>query len=161
MLNSNAPCFSLPAHDGTMFNLLDDLPLVLYFYPRDNTPGCSQEAQDFAAAYPQFRALGWQVVGISRDSVKSHQNFARKFNLPFPLLADVEEHVCQAYGVMVDKILYGKSVRGIERSTFVIDARGIVRASWHKVKVAHHVTTVLAQLATLTHLENSHGHAAT
>lgn len=154
MLLTHAPLFSLSAHDGTVFTLSEHWPVVVYFYPRDNTAGCSQEARDFAALYPHFQALGWQVVGISRDSVKSHQSFATKLQLPFQLLADVDTHVCQAYGVMVEKMLYGKRGWGIERSTFAIDAHGVVQASWRKVKTAGHAQTVLTQLATFTSQEN-------
>jgi peroxiredoxin Q/BCP len=120
--------------------------VVLYFYPRDNTPGCTQEGIDFAAQYDQFKKLNTEVLGISRDTVACHEKFREKFAFPFPLLADPDEVVCQLYGVMQDKMMYGKKVRGIERSTFVIDKNGILRHEWRKVKVDEHVAEVLAAI---------------
>jgi len=148
---SQAPDFELPAtRDGQV--RLSDLrgkPVVLYFYPRDNTPGCTQEGQEFRDLYDRFTALGAEVLGVSRDSLKTHQNFAAKHDFPFPLLADTDESVVNAYGVLKEKTMYGKKVMGIERSTFVIDPDGIVRHAHRKVKVAGHAQQVLEEVGEL------------
>jgi len=123
--------------------------VVLYFYPRDNTPGCTQQGQDFAAHYQQFKDLGAEVIGVSRDTLKSHQKFVEKHGLSFPLIADPEEKLCNAFGVMKDKNMYGKKVRGIERSTFLFDASGQLIKSWRKVKIPSHVEEVLAAVQEL------------
>ena len=123
--------------------------LILYFYPKDNTPGCSNEAQAFAALHADFEAAGCEVAGISRDSLKSHENFRAKFDLPFPLLSDPDETVCNLFGVIKLKNMYGKQVRGIERSTFVIDGQGVLRREWRGVKVPGHVEEVLAFVQSL------------
>lgn len=117
--------------------------LVLYFYPKDNTPGCTTETQDFRDHYGAFRDANCYVAGISRDSLKSHEGFAKKLGLPFPLIADTDETVCQLFGVIRDKNMYGKVVRGIERSTFLIDADGKIAQVWRGVKVPGHVEQVL------------------
>ena len=136
--------FSLATNLGTTFTLSDcHKPLVIFFYPRDNTPGCTIENQDFAKLYSEFTKLGFEVVGISRDSVNSHTKFAQKYSLPFPLLADPDETVCNLFGVMKDKNMYGKKVRGIERSTFIIDSNKNVIKEWRKVKVDNHAQEVL------------------
>jgi len=119
---------------------------VLYFYPKDNTPGCSVEAQDFARLYDAFVAAGAQVLGVSRDGLKSHLNFCRKFDLPFALVVDTDEVLCGAFAVIKDKLMYGKPVRGIERSTFLIGPDATVRAVWRGVKVNGHAEVVLAEL---------------
>ena len=119
---------------------------VLYFYPKDNTPGCTQQANDFRDYYAQFKALDVAIFGVSRNSLASHQNFKQKMGYPFELIADTEEIACQAFDVIKMKNSYGKQVRGIERSTFVIDAQGLVIRAWRKVKVAGHVLEVLAFL---------------
>ncbi|KPV39592.1 hypothetical protein AN478_10665 [Thiohalorhabdus denitrificans] len=146
-----APDFELEAtRDGKV--RLSDLrgrPVVLYFYPRDNTPGCTQEGQEFRDLYPQFQELGAEVLGVSRDSLASHEKFAAKQEFPFPLLADPEEEACGAYGVMKEKNMYGKKVWGIERSTFVIDAEGMIRHAHRKVKVAGHAEQVLEEVKAL------------
>ncbi len=121
-------------------------PLVLYFYPRDNTPGCTQQSQDFRDHYAQFQALGAEVVGVSRDTLKSHIKFSEKYGFPFPLIADPEETLCRQFGVMKEKNMYGKKVMGIERSTFLFDAKGKLVESWRKVKIPGHVEEVLAAL---------------
>ena len=145
MIDQPAPEFSLPATGGSDFSLhaARGKPLVLYFYPRDNTPGCTTEGQQFAALHARFRKLGCAVYGISRDSLKSHENFKAKMNFPFELLSDTEEVACQLFGVIKLKNMYGKKVRGIERSTFVIDAQGVVRREWRGVKVPGHAEEVL------------------
>lgn len=141
-----APDFELPATGGTPFKLSDARAgrgVILYFYPKDNTPGCTTEGQDFSALHAQFQATGWEVFGISRDSLKSHENFKAKFAFPFELLADVDERVCELYGVMKLKNMYGKQVRGIERSTFVISPDGRIVRIWRGVKVPNHAQDVL------------------
>jgi peroxiredoxin Q/BCP len=116
---------------------------VLFFYPKDNTPGCTTENMAFRDLHEQFLAAGAEVVGISRDSLKSHENFKAKLGLPFELISDPDEAVCQLFGVMKMKQMYGKTVRGVERSTFVIDGSGRLVKEWRGVKVAGHVDEVL------------------
>ena len=116
---------------------------MLYFYPKDNTPGCTTEGGDFRDAYPAFRKAGCEVKGVSRDSLKSHEGFKSKMRFPFELLSDPEEEVCERFGVMKMKNMYGKKVRGIERSTFVIDGEGRLAREWRGVKVPGHVQEVL------------------
>jgi thioredoxin-dependent peroxiredoxin len=141
--------FSLPATDEETISLKDlkEKIVVLYFYPRDNTPGCTTESQDFARLYDKFVKKNIVILGISRDTVASHDKFKCKFDLPFPLLADTEEKVCEQFGVMKDKNMYGKKVRGIERSTFVIGKDGKITHVWRKVKVPGHAEEVLATIA--------------
>lgn len=117
--------------------------LVLYFYPKDNTPGCTSEAGDFRDLNTEFEAAGAVIVGVSRDSMKSHEGFRSKLGLPFHLISDPDEALCLAFGVMKLKNMYGKQVRGIERSTFVIDAKGTLVQEWRGVKVAGHANEVL------------------
>ena len=116
---------------------------MLYFYPKDNTPGCTTEGEDFRDRHGQFRRAGADVYGISRDSVKSHEGFKAKMKFPFELLSDADEKVCNAFGVMKDKNMYGRKVRGIERSTFVIDEKGKLARAWRGVKVPGHAEEVL------------------
>ena len=123
--------------------------LVLYFYPKDNTPGCTTEGMNFRDMYPQFEAAGADIVGISRDSVKSHDNFKSKLELPFTLISDADEAVCALFGVIKMKKMYGKEVRGIERATFLIDGAGVLRREWRGVKVAGHIDEVLASVSAL------------
>jgi peroxiredoxin Q/BCP len=123
--------------------------LVIYFYPKDNTPGCTTEGQDFAALHAEFQRAGAEVFGISRDSVNSHEGFKKKLGLPFELLADVDERVCEQFGVMKLKNMYGKQVRGVERSTFVFDRAGKLAREWRAVKVPDHARDVLAFVKTL------------
>jgi peroxiredoxin Q/BCP len=118
--------------------------LVLYFYPKDNTPGCTQQGVDFRDHHAAFRKAGAEIVGVSRDSLKSHASFKAKFDFPFELISDPDEALCALFGVMKMKNMYGKQVRGIERSTFVIDARGRLAAQWRGLKVPNHVAEVLA-----------------
>ncbi len=145
MEDQAAPDFELPATGGNSFKLSSTRghPVVLYFYPKDSTPGCTTEGQDFRDLYPQFQALGCRVFGISRDSLKSHENFKAKQGFPFELLSDPDEQVCELYGVMKLKNMYGKQVRGIERSTFVIAPDGGIAKAWRGVKVPGHARQVL------------------
>ncbi|RQW25364.1 peroxiredoxin [Rhodobacteraceae bacterium CH30] len=147
MDGQTCPDFTLPATSGLSFTLsAAQKPLVLYFYPKDNTPGCSNEAAAFRDLYSEFQAAGADIAGISRDSLKSHENFKAKFSLPFALLSDSEEVACGLFDVIKQKKMYGKEVRGIERSTFVIGADNQVLKSWRGVKVAEHATEVLAYI---------------
>ena len=138
--------FSLPSSSGEIFHSAEHLPLIVYFYPKDNTAGCTTEGLDFNRLLPEFAALGYTVVGISRDSVKSHQNFCSKQGFAFELLSDADETVCQQFGVLKLKKLYGKEHIGIERSTFVLDTDGNITHEWRKVKVVGHAQTVLETL---------------
>ncbi len=128
--------FTLSAHRGKT--------VVLYFYPKDDTPGCTTEGRDFAASNAQFRNANAVVVGVSRDSVKSHERFKAKMQFPFELISDPDEKLCELFGVMKMKNMYGRQVRGVERSTFVIDGSGKLRKEWRGVKVPNHVDQVLA-----------------
>ena len=120
--------------------------LVLYFYPKDATPGCTTEGLDFNALLPQFRKLGAQVLGVSRDSLKSHQNFCAKQGFAFELVSDADEALCQAFDVIHEKNMYGRKVLGIERSTFLVDPDGVLREAWRKARVAGHAHAVLDAL---------------
>ncbi len=124
--------------------------VVLYFYPKDNTPGCTTETQDFKDLHEQFLAEACVVIGVSRDSLKSHENFSKKLELPFPLITDPDETLCETYGVMKLKNMYGKQVRGIERSTFLIDASGKLVQAWRGLKVPGHAQEVLQAARSLT-----------
>ncbi len=140
------PDISLPATGEQEINLaqLTGQTLVLYFYPRDDTPGCTQEGQDFRDLYAQFCASNIRILGVSRDTVKKHEKFKTKYEFPFDLLADEAETLCNLFEVMKQKNMYGKQVRGIERSTFLFDNTGVLRQEWRKVKVPNHVQEVLA-----------------
>lgn len=137
--------FCLPITGGTTFTLSAHRGsiVVLYFYPKDSTPGCTTEAQDFRDLHAQFVEAGAIVLGVSRDTLKSHENFKAKQCLPFDLLVDGEELLCSRFAVMRTKSMYGKQVRGIERSTFVLDRAGVLRRAWRGVKVAGHAQAVL------------------
>ena len=124
-------------------------PYVLYFYPKDDTPGCTLEGQDFRDQHSKFKRLKVRVLGVSRDTLASHAKFQTKYSLPFELVSDPDEDLCGLFGVMKDKNMYGKKVRGIERSTFLVDADGVLRREWRKVKVEGHVAEVLAAAAQL------------
>ncbi|SDV47542.1 peroxiredoxin [Chitinasiproducens palmae] len=144
-VDSQAPDFTAPATGGAFsLSQLRGRQVVLYFYPKDNTPGCTTESLAFRDLNPQFDAAGATIVGVSRDSVRSHDNFKAKLELPFTLVSDADEAVCLAYDVIRKKKMYGKEVRGIERTTFLIDPDGIVREAWRGVKVPGHVDDVLA-----------------
>lgn len=129
--------------------------LVLYFYPKDSTPGCTTEGVDFNARLPEFHGLGAGVLGVSRDSIKSHQNFCSKQGFMFDLVSDKEEALCNAFGVIKEKNLYGRKVMGIERSTFLIDPEGVIARSWRPVKVPGHAQAVLVALKALSDSANS------
>ncbi len=151
MLNEPVPDFELPATGGKTFRLsrLHGTPLVLYFYPKDNTPGCTTEGLQFRDLHPQCVKLGCEIYGISRDSIKSHENFKARMNFPFELLSDADETACKLFDVIKMKNMYGKKVRGIERSTFVIDAQGILCKEWRGVKVPGHAQEVLEFLTSI------------
>lgn len=145
---SKAPDFTLPTDGGGSVTLsaLKGQPVVLYFYPKDDTPGCTQESCDFRDNMTALKRLKVQVIGISKDSVKKHDKFKEKYELNFPLASDKEGSVCEKYGVWVEKSMYGKKYMGIERSTFLIDAEGKIAHIWRKVSVTDHVTEVLQVL---------------
>ncbi|GGI84624.1 peroxiredoxin [Legionella impletisoli] len=123
--------------------------LVLYFYPKDSTPGCTLESQEFRDQYSKFKKKNAEILGVSRDSLKSHEKFKAKYELPFELISDPDETLCQAFEVIKMKSMYGKQVRGIERSTFLIDPDGVLRHEWRKVSVKGHVEEVLSKLEEL------------
>lgn len=143
--------FTLPATGSVDFTLypIRSKSLVIYFYPKDSTPGCTTEAQQFRDLYAAYQKAGCEIVGVSRDSIKSHENFKSRFTLPFALLSDAEEKLCMQFGVIKQKKLYGKDVRGIERSTFVLDNKGIIRKEWRGLKADGHAEEVLAFVQTL------------
>jgi len=145
MLNQPVPDFQLPATSGKNFQLSDYIgkTVVIYFYPKDSTPGCTTQGMQFRDTYPQFQQENAEIFGVSRDSLKSHENFKAKFTFPFELLSDSEEAACTLFGVMKMKNMYGKQVRGIERSTFVIDKNGVLIKEWRGVKVDGHAEEVL------------------
>lgn len=151
LLDGAVPDFEGDATDGKRFSLsaFKGKSIILYFYPKDSTPGCTTEAQQFRDLHPAFRALGWEIFGVSRDSLKSHQNFKAKQALPFDLLSDTDEIICSLFGVIKMKNMYGKQVRGIERSTFAIDASGLLRKEWRGIKVPGHAQEVLDFIKTL------------
>lgn len=151
MLNTTVGDFSLPCTGGKTFRLSESTARlrILYFYPKDSTPGCTTEGQDFRDLHAAFRKAGADIYGISRDSLRSHENFKAKQEFTFELLSDEDEKVCALFGVMKLKNMYGKQVRGIERSTFVLDAKGVVRGEWRGVKVPGHVQEVLDFVKTL------------
>jgi thioredoxin-dependent peroxiredoxin len=144
------PDFTAPATGGD-FSLSDlrGKKVVLFFYPKDNTPGCTTESLQFRDLYSQFKAAGAEVVGISRDSVKSHDNFKAKLELPYTLVSDADEAICSLFGVIKMKKMYGKEVRGIERSTFLLDADGVLRREFRGVKVPGHVEQIVEAVQAL------------
>jgi len=145
MLDTKLPDFTLPATSGTSFRLSEQHGkiIVIYFYPKDSTPGCTTEGQNFRDLHDQFVAAGAVVLGISRDSLKAHENFKAKQSFPFELGSDADEAVCTLFDVIKQKMMYGKACRGIERSTFVIDRDGVLRREWRGLKVAGHAQEVL------------------
>jgi len=151
MLGKPVKDFTLPSTGGAPFKLSEHKgnKLVLYFYPKDNTPGCTTEGMGFRDLHKEFRKAGCEVFGISRDSVKSHENFKAKLGFPFELLSDAEEEACAQFGVIKMKNMYGKKVRGIERSTFVLDGRGVLAREWRGLKVPGHAEEVLSFVKTL------------
>jgi thioredoxin-dependent peroxiredoxin len=146
-----APAFQLPATGGNKVKLADlkGKRVVLFFYPKDATPGCTQEGQDFRDLYPKFKRRNTEIFGISRDSIASHEKFKEKQGFPFELLSDADEVACRAYDVIHEKNMYGKKVMGIVRSTFLIDEDGKLVNEWRKVKVDGHAEEVLAAVAAL------------
>ncbi|MFM1911714.1 MAG: putative peroxiredoxin YgaF [Pseudomonadota bacterium] len=151
MNNKSLQDFELPSTGGKTFKLSEHLgkTLVIYFYPKDSTPGCTTQGQQFRDHYADFAATNSEIFGISRDSIKSHENFKAKFEFPFDLLADTEELACQLFGVIKMKKMYGKEVRGIERSTFIINTEGALIREWRGVKVDGHIPEVLAFVRSL------------
>jgi peroxiredoxin Q/BCP len=149
-VGKKAPKFTLEGTGGS-WSLSDALghPVVLYFYPRDNTPGCTQEGADFAALHAQFKKAKADIYGISADSMAAHEKFKQKMAFPFDLLSDPEQTVCKLYDVIQEKSMYGKKFMGIERSTFLIDGKGVLREVWRKVKVKAHADAVLAAVKAL------------
>jgi thioredoxin-dependent peroxiredoxin len=144
-LGNAVPEFSLPATGGGSWRLSDARghKLVLYFYPRDNTPGCTLEGQQFAALAPRFDRAGTSIVGISRDSIAAHEKFRTQMRFPFALLSDADSLACNLFDVIREKTMYGRKLMGIERSTFLLDAGGILRNEWRKLKVDGHALAVL------------------
>jgi len=144
------PDFSGQASSNINFKLSDykGSPLLLYFYPRDNTPGCTQEGKDFRDNYAAFEKKGVKIFGLSRDSVKVHENFKARHEFPFDLISDKEETICKLFDVIKEKKLYGKVHMGIERSTFLINSKGVLIKEWRKVKVKEHIVQVLEAIET-------------
>lgn len=144
-IGKKVPAFKAAASGTGSFSLADakGSNLVIYFYPKDSTPGCTREGQDFRDNYTRFKRNGTLVVGVSRDSLASHEKFSTKQSLPFPLLSDGDETLCRLFDVIREKNMYGRKVMGVERSTFLIDANGKLRREWRKVKVDGHVEEVL------------------
>ncbi len=145
------PVLKLPANGDRQIALADyeGRKLVVYFYPKDNTPGCTVEGQDFTRLYADFTAAGADIVGISKDSVESHDDFVAQFDFPFTLLSDAEETACKAFDVIKEKSMYGKKYMGVERSTFLFDAKAVLRQEWRGVKVKGHAEEVLSAVKSL------------
>jgi peroxiredoxin Q/BCP len=140
-----APAITIAASDGTALNLgSPGQPVVLYFYPKDDTSGCTREAQDFTALAPEFRSSGVKVIGVSRDPMKSHEKFIGKYGLDVPLASDEDGQISSAFGTWVEKSMYGRKYMGMERATYLIGADGRVSRAWRKVKVPNHARDVLA-----------------
>ena len=145
------PDFELPATSGISFRLSDHKGknVVIYFYPKDNTPGCTSEGQDFRDLYPEFVGEDTEIFGVSRDGLRAHENFRAKYHFPFELLSDPDEKLCKKFDVIREKTLYGRKFMGVERSTFLIDADGKLRQEWRKVKVKGHAAEVLESVIML------------
>lgn len=150
-VGKKVPAFKAPATGGQDIALADyaGKKLLIYFYPKDNTPGCTQEGQDFRDLYPKFKKAGTEILGVSRDSIRSHENFKEKYGFPFPLLSDGDEKVCKLFDVIHEKNMYGRKVMGVQRSTFLIDAKGILRQEWRGVTVKGHAVEVLEAASNL------------
>jgi peroxiredoxin Q/BCP len=144
-IGQKAPDFNLESNEGKQVTLAENLGknIILYFYPKDDTPGCTTEAKDFSALHEQFSKLNTQIFGISKDSIASHNKFQEKYCLSIPLLSDPEGKVCESYGTWVEKSKFGKKYMGIERATFLIDTKGIIRKIWRNVSVAGHAQEIL------------------
>jgi thioredoxin-dependent peroxiredoxin len=151
VLNKAIPEFEAAATAGVKFtpHSMHGKAVVLYFYPKDNTPGCTTEAMQFRDQHKDFVKAGAVVFGVSRDNLTSHEKFKTNLELPFELIADTEEKLCHMFGVVKNKIMYGKKVKGIERSTFMVDTTGVLRAEWRGLKVAGHVEEVLKAVKAL------------
>jgi peroxiredoxin Q/BCP len=150
-IGKKAPSFTAPGTGKGEVSSKDlsGAPFVLYFYPKDDTPGCTLEGQDFRDRHSEFKRLKTKVLGVSRDSLSSHEKFRQKYSFPFDLISDPDEKLCRQFDVIREKNMYGKKVLGVERSTFLIDAGGVLRNEWRKVKVKGHVDEVLAAVAAL------------
>jgi peroxiredoxin Q/BCP len=150
-LDRKVPAFALPATGGATWRLADAAgsSLVVYFYPKDATTGCTQEGEAFRDLYPKFRKAGVEIVGVSPDSLASHDKFKAKYGFPFALLSDEDKAVCQLFDVWKEKSMYGRRYMGVERSTFLIDGKGLLRREWRKVRVPGHAEDVLAAAAKL------------
>jgi len=150
-IGKKAPPFSLPATGDKNVSLKDfkGTHLVIYFYPKDSTPGCTLEGQDFRDRYSEFRKAGADILGVSRDSLKAHENFKARQGFPFDLLSDTEETLCRQFDVIHEKNMYGRKVMGIVRSTFLIDGNGVLQREWRKVKVKGHADEVLEAVKSL------------
>jgi peroxiredoxin Q/BCP len=151
VIGKKVPAFKLPATGDKKLGLADfkGRKLVLYFYPKDDTPGCTTEGQGFRDHYKAFQKAGAGIVGVSRDSVASHEKFKAKYEFPFDLISDPDETLCAIFDVMKEKNMYGRKSMGVERSTFLIDEKGVLRQEWRKVKVPGHVEAVLEAVKAL------------
>lgn len=147
-VGDKAPDFTLPSDENKPVTLshFQGKKVILYFYPKDNTPGCTSEACDFRDSLTQFANQDTVILGVSKDSPTQHKKFKQKYTLPFTLLADEQGNVCEAYGIINKKSMFGRTFLGIQRSTFLIDEKGIIRAIWRKVKVTGHIKQVLDEL---------------
>ena len=144
-IGDKAPDFDLPTQSGDNIKLADfaGQKLVIYFYPKDNTPGCTLEAKDFRDLLADFDAANTKIIGVSKDSIKKHQNFCDKYELPFDLISDEKGDMCERYGVWAEKSMFGKKYMGINRTTFLVDGSGVIQKIWPKVKVTGHAAEVL------------------
>ena len=160
-IGTKAPAFTLPDQDGNMVSLKDfkEQKVVLYFYPKDNTPGCTKQACNFGELFPQFREKGAVVLGVSKDSVASHKKFQEKYNLPFTLLSDTELKVIQAYDVWQEKNMYGKKTMGVVRTTYLRDEKGVIVKAFGKVKAAENPQQMLDELKERAFWETRNGEA--
>ena len=149
--NNHAPEIELSLGDGKIVALqqFSGKNIVLYFYPKDDTPGCTTEAKDFANLTPKFTKLNTVIIGISKDNAASHKKFKDKYCIPFPLASDLDGKICEAYGVWVEKSMYGKKYMGIQRSTFIIDKKGSIKRIWRNVSVTNHAQEVLETIENL------------
>ncbi|MGZ0216301.1 MAG: thioredoxin-dependent thiol peroxidase [Acidimicrobiales bacterium] len=150
-IGNKAPNFNLPVNGGqtTSLNSLTGKNVIVYFYPKDDTPGCTKEACGFRDAMPDFKKANTVVIGISKDTIEKHEKFISKYDLNFSLASDENNSMCDDYEVWKEKNMYGRKYMGIERSTFLVDGKGILRAEWRKVKVSGHVDEVLAAVQAL------------
>jgi peroxiredoxin len=147
-VGDKVPDFSLQVGEKKFIHPRDfqGKKFILYFYPKDDTPGCTVEAKDFAANYSKFKKFDVEVIGVSKDNLQSHSNFAKKYCLPFILAVDHDGKACEAFGVWAEKSMYGKKYMGIERSTFLIDEKGIIKKAWRKVSVTGHIEEILKEV---------------